>query len=140
MTVTVHHKVMFSEVDALAIGWHGHALRFFEMAQTALMDKIGLTYRCYREVGIGAPMATAHVDYLLPLMLDDDLTITATLHWHEGARLNVEYRILNQRAEVCVTGYTVQMFYDYFTHEPCFVTPNLVLEMQERWKRGEFHA
>ncbi len=138
--VTVQHKVMFSEVDALAIGWHGHALRLFELAQTELMDKIGLTYQRYQEVGIGAPMATAHADYLLPTMLDDILEITAILHWHEGARLNIEYRVVNERGELCITGYTVQMLFDYATHEPFFFAPPILAEMQERWKRGEFHA
>ncbi len=137
---TVRHQVMFSEVDALAIGWHGHALRFFELAQTELMARIGLTYDRYRDAGIGAPVATAHVDYLLPVLLNDVLDITARLHWHEGARLNIEYLVTNQRGEKCITGYTVQMLFDFKTREPFFCAPPILHEMHERWQRGDFDA
>ena len=38
---TVEHRVLFGEVDAMAILWHGHYTRLFELAATELRRKIG---------------------------------------------------------------------------------------------------
>ena len=60
LELTVGRTLRFSEVDALAIAWHGHYLRFFEEAHSELMRKIGLSYERYFAAHIGAPVAQAH--------------------------------------------------------------------------------
>ena len=81
-----------------------------------------------------------HVDYYLPLVLDEEFTVRASLCWSDGARLNVEYLILNEKGETAATGYTVQMFFHVRTHEPYLLTPPLFEACRERWRKGEFHA
>ena len=100
----VRHRLAFSEVDALAIGWHGHYPEFFEMAHTELMRKIGLTYDLYRENGIGAPIVQFHADYFAPLILDELFTIRAELVWSDGARINVNYEIIKENGQLAGTG------------------------------------
>ena len=41
---SVEHRVLFGEVDAMAIMWHGHYACLFEMASTELRGQIGLSY------------------------------------------------------------------------------------------------
>ena len=53
VAVEVKRKLRFSEVDALAIAWHGRYLQFFEDAHTELMRKVGLTYENYGKSDIG---------------------------------------------------------------------------------------
>ncbi len=135
---TVTRTLRFSEVDALAIAWHGNYLRFFEDAHTELMRAIGLDYKQYFEQGLGAPIAQAHVDYHCPLRLDESFTVTARLFWNEGARLNVEYEIHTADGMLAATGYTVQMFVELATRQPCLTIPPLLAECQRRWREQEF--
>ena len=134
----VRHRLAFSEVDALAIGWHGHYPEFFEMAHTELMRKIGLTYDLYRENGIGAPIVQFHADYFAPLILDELFTLRAELVWSDGARINVNYEIIKENGQLAGTGYTVQMLFDANNHTPFVTTPPLVEAVWQRWKNGDF--
>ena len=134
----VQHRLAFSEVDALAIGWHGPYPEFFEMAHTELMRKIGLTYDLYRQNGIGAPIVQLHADYFAPLVLDELFTIRAELVWSDGARINVNYEIIKENGQLAGTGYTVQMLFDAYNHTPFVTTPPLVESVWQRWKNGEF--
>ncbi len=139
VSVRVARRLRFSEVDALAIAWHGGYPRFFEDAHTELMRKLGLTYEHYRRHGYGAPVVQCHVDYFEPLLLDEEFFVTASLVWHDGARLNVEYQIEKSSGEIAASGYTVQMFFSLDGHTPALLSPALLDECRERWKRGEFH-
>ncbi|MCF6175208.1 MAG: acyl-CoA thioesterase [Victivallaceae bacterium] len=138
--VAITRRLQFSEVDALAIAWHGRYMTFFEEAANELGQMIGLTYAAYRDAGVGAPIAQIHVDYHQPLLLDQKFTVTAALIWSEAARLNTEYRIVNELNECVATGYTIQMFYDLTNREPFWLTPDLVQEMKKRWENGEFNG
>ena len=140
ISVDVKRRLAFSEVDAMAIAWHGNYPRFFEAAHTELMQKIGLGFQNYADVNVGAPMVQCHVDYHSPLMLDEAFTVRAELFWNEGARLDIAYTVTGSDGRICATGYTVQMFYDLTSHAPFMFAPPIVAEMQERWKRGEFHG
>ncbi|MDD4098267.1 MAG: acyl-CoA thioesterase [Lentisphaeria bacterium] len=139
ITATVQRRLRFSEVDALAIAWHGRFLQFFEDAHTELMHKTGLTYQNYFQHDVGAPIVQAHVDYFSPLLLDEVFTVQATLFWCEGARLNVEYRVTKADGDVAATGFTVQMFYDLNTKQPCLLIPDLFQECLDQWRKGAFH-
>lgn len=139
ITATVQHRIVFSEVDALAIGWHGHYTRFFELAHTELMHKVGLTYDVYRANSIGAPIVQWHADFFLPLELDEVITIQAELVWSDGARLNINYEIKKQNGQLAGTGYTVQMLYDPIAHTPMITTPNFFQDILDKWKRGDFN-
>ena len=139
VSVTRVRRIRFSDVDALGIVWHGRYPAFFEEAQTELGHKCGLTYEAYRNAGIAAPVAQLHIDYFLPLRLDDLCTVSASLIWSDGARLNTEYCIRNGKREIACTGFTVQLFVSLDTGEPLFCPPELWETCREHWRAGEFH-
>lgn len=134
----VQHRLTFSEVDALAIAWHGHYPKFFEIAHTELMRKIGLTYENYRKHDTGAPIVQIHADYFLPLELDELFTVKAELIWSDGARINVNYQIIKQDGRLAGTGYTVQMLFDVYTHAPCVAAPQFLEDIWNKWRNGDF--
>lgn len=140
VSVQTKRRVAFSDVDAMAVVWHGNYLRFFETAHTELMQKIGLTYQAYADENVAAPMVQVHADYHSPLILDELATVSAELFWNDGARLDIAYTVSGSDGRICVTGYSVQMFCDLKTHEPFFFPPDLVSKMRTRWQNGEFHA
>ena len=137
---TVRRRIAFSEVDAMAVAWHGNYLRFFEMAHTELMQKIGLGFAVYADHNIAAPIVQCHVDYHSALVLDEEFEVRAMLYWNEGARLDIAYTITGQDGRICATGYTVQMFCNLKTREPYIFPPEPVSTMRTRWRKGEFHA
>ena len=139
VSASVSRRVAFSEVDAMAVAWHGNYLRFFEAAHTELMQKIGLGFAEYARENLAAPMVQSHVDYLSPLKLDERFTSTATLYFNEGARLDIAYTVTGEDGRVCARGYSVQMFFGLHDHEVFIMLPPLVEKMHTRWKNGEFY-
>ena len=97
-----------------------------------------MSYQDYRKANLRAPIVQFHIDYYLPLELDDEFTVTASLVWCEGARLNTEFELMRQDSEVATTGYSVQMLLDGTTGETCLVSPDLLERLRTRWKAGEF--
>ncbi len=134
----VKRRARFSEVDAMAIVWHGRYATFFEEASAELGRKVGLSYRDFYDARLRAPIVSFHIDYYLPLGLDEEFTVRASLVWHDGARINTDYRLLKQDGSLAASGYTVQMLIDAGTNQPCFVSPDLLVRCRERWKAGAF--
>ncbi|MBU1230980.1 MAG: acyl-CoA thioesterase [Proteobacteria bacterium] len=136
LTATVTRPVRFEEVDALGIVWHGRYASYFEDARVALGDKYGVGYLDIYHRSISAPIKQMRVDYMLPLTFGETVTVEATLHWTEAARLNYSYIIRNGRGEVATTGCTVQLFLDPQGQlQVC--QPEFIADFMTRWKRGE---
>jgi len=131
------HRVLFGEVDAMAIAWHGNYARLFEMASTDLRRDIGLSYEDFFNEKVRAPIVKLHVDYHKPLVLDEVARIQADLIWSDAARLNIEYTVFKADHSVAATGYTVQLFTDV-DGVPFWVMPDMLACTQRRWKAGEF--
>jgi acyl-CoA thioester hydrolase len=138
LTLVCRRRVAFSEVDAMAVAWHGNYLRFFEAAHSELMQKIGLGFAEYAKHNLAAPVVQCHVDYYSSLVLDEEFTVCAELYWNDGARLDTAYTIRGNDGRVCATGYTVQMFCDLKTREACIFPPPVAAAMRDRWRNGEF--
>ena len=139
LSATIRRRTAFSEVDAMAVAWHGNYLRFFEAAHSELMQKIGLGSAEYAKYGVAAPVVQSHVDYYAPLLLDEVFTVRAELFWNDGARLDTAYTILGEDGTLRATGYTVQMFCSLENREPLIFPPEPAAAMRERWRNGELH-
>ena len=127
-------RVAFSEVDVMAVTWHGRYAEYFEEASTKLRRKCGLTYERFRDSNLRAPVVQFHVDYHCSVYLDELITAQASLIWTEAARLNIEYEIHKENGQIAATGYTVQMFTDGVTGEPWLTSPQLLEQCRERWR------
>jgi acyl-CoA thioester hydrolase len=137
LTVEVRRRIRFSDTDPMAIMWHGRYPLLFEEAAEELARRCGLSYSDYFEAGLRAPIVALHVDYFHPLLLDEEATIRASLVWHDGARLNTEYRIFKPDGTLATSGYTVQLLTDHRTGLPCLVVPELLRRCHSRWRAGK---
>ena len=135
----VRRRIAFSEVDAMAVAWHGNYVRFFEAAHTELMQKIGLGFAVYAANQTAAPVVQCHVDYYSSLVLDEEFTVRAELFWNDGARLDIAYTVTGSDGTVRATGFTVQMFWGLKSREAFIFPPDVVTAMRERWTSGELH-
>ena len=139
VTASVRLRVCFSDIDPLGIVWHGNYPKFFEKAYAELGNKTGTTPADFKAAGVGAPVAQMHIDYFLPLFLEDIITVTAALHASEGARLNYTMEIRNGKGELACSGYLIQLFIDLKTREVLWFSPDFWENCKRRWRNGDFH-
>lgn len=135
LSAETKRKVRFEEVDPLGIVWHGRYPSYLEDGRVALGDKFDLSYIRMRKENFYAPIVQMHLDYHHPLKYHEEMTIIATLHWSEAARLNFEYEIITQSGQVAATGYTVQLL-TTIDKEMLMMRPEYVEKFYERWRKG----
>ena len=138
LVFSVKHRIYFSETDALGIVWHGNYAAYFERAITELGHRIGLSASNLKAADLATPLAQLHIDYKVPLWLDEEVTTTVKLHWSEGAMLLYEVSIVNSKGEEACSGHIIQMFIDLKTRETLWCSPKIWEECRQRWQKGEF--
>ena len=122
----------------MGIVWFGRYATYFEEGAAELGRRCGLSYTDFREAQLRAPIVQYHVDYLLPLHLDEEFVIACALIWNEGARLNTEYTLLKADGSTAIRGYTIQLFIGAADGQVCMVMPSLLERCRQRWRAGEF--
>ncbi len=137
VVVNIPSRVRFSDVDVMGIVWFGKYPVFFEEGSAALGRLCGLSYGDLYKAKLRAPIVECHIDYYVPLYLDEEFTVKASLVWNEGSRLNTEYQLIKDRDIMAASGYTVQLLTDP-NADVCIVSPELLEKCRIRWKRGEF--
>lgn len=136
LSVRIKRKVAFSEVDPLRIAWHGRYPIYFEEGYAALSRLAGFSFDDFFKAKVAAPIVQLHIDYFRPLFLDEEFFVEASLFWHEGARINIEYHLIRADGTLAASGYTVQMFVDE-KGSPFMVTPGFIEEARRKWRNGE---
>jgi acyl-CoA thioester hydrolase len=139
LVVEIRRRVHFSEVDPLAIVWHGRYPSYFEEGSEELGRLCGMSYRDFYEAGLRAPIVKLHIDYVRPLLLAEEFTIRTVLVWDMSSRLNTEYYLVKDDGTIATSGYTVQVFTYASSGEVCIVSPGILVGCRERWKAGEFN-
>lgn len=116
-------EVPFFDVDMMNIVWHGHYVKYFEMARCALLDKIGHNYNRMRECGYGWPVVDLQLRYVQPAEFGQKIIVTADLvEWQE--RLKINYLITDTTSgERLTRGSTVQVAVRIADREMQFVSP-----------------
>lgn len=124
-------EVPFHDVDSMGIVWHGHYVKYLEIARTALLRRIGLDLQAMRDHGIVYPIATCDLKYVRPLHYGDVVTVRAELLEYEN-RVKVRYLITTGDGAVTTRAETTQVAVDLQTRELRFDTPTFLLEAIER--------
>ncbi len=138
LRLKVERRVRFNEVDPMGIVWFGRYPLFFEEGAAELGRRCGLSYQDYIQAGLMAPVASYHVDYLVPLYLDETFSIVTSMIWTDGARLNTEYELVKPDGTTAARAYTVQVFISATDRRVCLVMPPLLENCRVRWKTGEY--
>lgn len=118
----------FFDIDPMEIVWHGHYVKYLELARSALLDKFDYGYAQMRASGFGWPVVDMRLKYVRPAVLGQRLTVRATIVEWEN-RLRIEYLITD-----AVTGAklnkasTIQVAVDMARGEMCFVCPPVLWE------------
>lgn len=91
-SATTEIKVPFYDVDSMRIAWHGHFVKYFELARCELLDGLGHGYQAMFDSGYAWPIVDMRIRYMRPLRFDQHIRVTATLkQWDH--QLKITYRI-----------------------------------------------
>jgi acyl-CoA thioester hydrolase len=94
----------------MQVVWHGHYLKYFEVARHALFRECGLDLQHYmKEKGYVFPVIRSMVKHIRPLRLDDEFTCTALLKEYR-VKIVLEFEIkLISNGKVCAKGRSEQV-------------------------------
>ncbi len=125
--------IRFSEVDSMAIVWHGHYVKFLEDGREAFGAKYGITYMDAYRNGYMMPVVKLKIDYKVPLGFGDGILIKTRFVNTEAAKIVFEYEIVNKRTgQVAATAKTVQAFIDAKTRNLVLYAPEYFSEWKKR--------
>jgi len=127
-SASVELEVPFHDVDMMEVAWHGHYVRYFEIARCKLFDQLDYNYRQMRDSGYSWPVIDLHVRYIQPLLFQQKVTVTAWIAEWEN-RLRVEYRVTDSATGKRLTkGHTDQVAINMKTNELLLATPAILQE------------
>ena len=127
LSASVDVEVPFHDVDAMNVAWHGHYLKYFELARCALLRRFDYDYPQMQASGYLWPIVECHLKYVRPAHYGQKLRVEASLQEHEN-RLRIAYLIRDiESGEKLTKGFTVQVAVHAASRELQFVSPNVVL-------------
>lgn len=128
LSAEVDVTVPFHDVDMMAVAWHGHYLRYIELARCALLDRIDYNYPQMEASGYLWPVIDVRMKYIAPLRFGQAVRVRATLVEYQH-RLKFDYLLYDpQSGKRTSKGYTVQVAVSKQSGEMCFASPQVLLD------------
>lgn len=128
LSAEVDVTVPFHDVDMMAVAWHGHYLRYIELARCALLDRIDYNYPQMEASGYLWPVIDVRMKYIAPLRFGQTVRVCATLVEYQH-RLKIDYLLYDpQSGKRTSKGYTVQVAVSKQSGEMCLASPQELLD------------
>lgn len=128
LSAEVEIEIPFFDVDPMAVAWHGHYVKYFEVARCAMLRKIDYDYPKMHESGFMFPVVEIYLKYVNPARYGQVVVASASLLEYEN-RLKIGYAIRDQASGRRLTkGWSVQVAVDAKTNELQFVSPQILLD------------
>ncbi|MFM5523199.1 acyl-CoA thioesterase [Aeromonas jandaei] len=128
LSAEVDVTVPFHDVDMMAVAWHGHYLRYIELARCALLDRIDYNYPQMEASGYLWPVIDVRMKYIAPLRFGQTVRVRATLVEYQH-RLKIDYLLYDpQSGKRTSKGYTVQVAVNKQSGEMCLASPQVLLD------------
>jgi acyl-CoA thioester hydrolase len=113
----------FFDIDSMDIVWHGHYVKYLELARCALLDRFDYGYARMRESGFGWPVIDLRLKYVRPAAFGQALVVRAQIVEWEN-RLKIAYAIRDAKTGAKVNSATsIQVAVDLGTREMQYVSP-----------------
>ena len=126
--------VPFHDVDSMNVVWHGHYLKYFEVARCELLEAFDYNYNQMRESGYAYPVVESHIRYVHGIVFAQKIRVRATLSEWEN-RLKIDYTIFdNATGKRLTKGHTVQVAVNMDSRELCLVSPLILLDKLTAWQ------
>lgn len=119
---------LFSDIDVMEVVYHGHYVRYLEMARSALLRRFDYDYPQMRASGYAWPIVDMRLKYLRPAVYGQRLRLRASIAEWEN-RLRIDYLLRDAASgERLTTACTIQVAVAIATREMCFVCPPVLWE------------
>ncbi|MGE8496632.1 MAG: acyl-CoA thioesterase [Pseudomonas sp.] len=120
--------VPFFDVDMMEVVWHGHYVKYFEVARCALLDRIDHNYAQMRDAGYAWPVIDLQVRYIRGAQFGQRIKVRADLvEWED--RLKIHYLISDaDTGERMTRGSSVQVAVEIATREMQFASPAVFVD------------
>ncbi|MCI8208348.1 thioesterase [Pseudomonas sp. S25] len=124
--------VPFFDVDSMNIVWHGHYIKYLEVARCTLLDHIGHNYTQMLESGYGWPVIDIQLRYVRGAVFGQRLIVRASLVEWEN-RLKINYLISDaETGERMTRASSIQVAVDIKTREMQLASPKAFTDAVER--------
>ena len=130
LTASETLRIPFHDLDPGGVVWHGRYFKYFECVRCTLFEGFDYSYKEMLNSGYLWPVVDTNVRYVRPLLLNQEIQVTARLREWE-LRLVVDYRIVDEEGVVYTKARTVQVPVDAVTHELQFGSPEILVQNVE---------
>ena len=120
--------IPFHDIDAMEVVWHGHYVKYIEIARCAVLEQIGYNYPQMRASGYAWPVIDLRLRYVKPAVFGQVITVQADIVEWEN-RLKIDYLITDKATGMkLVKGYSIQVAVNRQTGAMCFESPKVLFE------------
>ena len=121
-------EIPFHDVDAMGVAWHGHYVKYLEIARTALLRRLGLDFQQMQEWGVLWPVVVCNMKFIKPLRYGQQVRVRAELLEYQ-ARLRIRYLLTDAATGERVNrAETIQVAVASGTGELLFQCPPMLTE------------
>nr|WP_229720896.1 acyl-CoA thioesterase [Dyella nitratireducens] len=141
MHTDVDILVPFYDVDSMDVVWHGHYVKYLEVARCALLDDIGHNYVQMKESGYAWPVIDLQLRYVQAARFGQRLVVRADLiEWQN--RLLIHYLIRDAATGQRVTrASSVQVAVNIANGEMQLESPRVFIDaVEQRLRHGPQHS
>ncbi|OAM37693.1 4-hydroxybenzoyl-CoA thioesterase [Eikenella sp. NML080894] len=121
-----HHteiEVPFFDVDVMQIVWHGHYVKYLEIARCALLDAIGYNYTVMLKHGHTWPVVKLDLKYIRPARFGQKIRVEMAVTEYESC-LRIDYILRDAESGIKLTqAHTTQVAQRIDNSEMQFQTP-----------------
>lgn len=125
---TTDIQVPFHDIDMMMVTWHGHYVKYLEVARCELLDRIHYNYTEMVQSGYAWPVIDMAIRYVKPARFGQWIRVEAALVEYEY-RLRIDYVIRDRDTGMKLTkGHTIQVAVSADTHEMCLCSPPILAQ------------
>lgn len=125
-------QVPFFDVDTMHVVWHGHYVKYLEVARCALLDKLGHNYNQMLESGYAWPVIDLQLRYVRGAVFGQTLNVRASLVEWEN-RLKINYLITDLASgERLTRASSVQVAVEIASREMQLASPKVFTDAVAR--------
>lgn len=131
LSASVTLEVPFHDVDSMGVVWHGHYVKYLEIARTALVRRVDMDVPRMLALGCLWPVVECRLKYIHPLRYGQSVRVEASLLEYEN-RLKIGYLITDAATGQRLTrAMTVQVAVSAVTGELLFESPRELIQSIE---------
>lgn len=120
--------VPFFDIDTMHVVWHGHYVKYLEVARCALLDHIGHNYTQMLDAGYAWPVIDLQLRYVRGATFGQRINVRASLVEWEN-RLKINYLITDAATGVRLTrACTVQVAVRIDDREMQLASPKCLID------------